>query len=49
MTVMKMMMVIIKIMMDRLQNDDDACVKYDSVKKIWIYLHRLDFKICLDQ
>ena len=40
-----LMMILMKMMMDRLQNDDDACVKYDSVKKIWIYLHRLDFKI----
>ena len=24
----------------RLQNEVDACVKYDNTKKIWIYLHR---------
>ena len=24
----------------RLQNELDPCLKYDSVRKIWIYLHR---------
>jgi len=26
--------------LDRLQNEADSCVKYDSNRKIWIYLHR---------
>ncbi|XP_023326447.1 nuclear factor related to kappa-B-binding protein-like isoform X2 [Eurytemora carolleeae] len=26
--------------LDRLQNETDSCVKYDTNRKIWIYLHR---------
>jgi hypothetical protein len=26
--------------LDRLHYEDDPCVKYDSEKKLWIYLHR---------
>ena len=25
--------------LDRLHYEDDPCVKYDSEKKVWIYLH----------
>lgn len=26
--------------LDRLHYEDDACVKYDPEKKLWIYLHK---------
>ena len=26
--------------LDRLHYEEDPCVKYDSEKKLWIYLHR---------
>ena len=26
--------------LDRLQNEPDACVRFDSARKIWMYLHR---------
>lgn len=26
--------------LDRLHYEDDPCVKYDSEKKVWIYLHK---------
>jgi len=26
--------------LDRLHYEDDPCVKYDSDKKLWIYLHK---------
>ena len=26
--------------LDRLHYEDDPCVRYDSDKKLWLYLHR---------
>jgi len=39
--------------LDRLHYEKDPCVKYDSSKKVWVYLHRNrtrdEFGMCLRQ